>query len=315
MISSKVFFKRLIDLPTILVGMIIVKLPLFYSYKLHLLSTWQNAEKRNILDRILFNRFFGVWIKLEYLKERDPDKREKLKSYAMGGESGKNWAESYQKQFSDSGFEGDIDLDSKLGDMTFGEAVPIFNSIDKILQKSTGSKLVIQIGSSSGKEIAYFAKRYPQHSFIGTDIYEEVLNYSQQYHKNNNLKFFKSSAKDLQNVLHNNSEDIHKEIIIFSNASLQYVQPEHLEDFFQSIMNSQHISIVLLEPVNHIFSKPDELEGSIYRANFAYTHDYKWYAEKSGIKTIDSKIFYPYKDSLNHKNTSHYFYFGTNKAN
>ena len=61
-----------------------VKLPIFNKYKLHLLSTWKDEEKRNKIDRFLFRVFFGVWTRFEYLKENNPDKRETLEIYLYG---------------------------------------------------------------------------------------------------------------------------------------------------------------------------------------------------------------------------------------
>ena len=134
-----------------------VKFPIFNKYKLHLLSTWKDEEKRNKIDSFLFRVFFGVWIRFEYLKENNPDKREALKSICMGGECGRNWAEYYQNKFADSGHEGTIDLSAKVGHMSLKEACPIFDEINFILGNAGSRYLVIQIGCSSGQEIAYFS--------------------------------------------------------------------------------------------------------------------------------------------------------------
>ena len=126
-----------------------VKLPIFNKYKLHLLSTWKDEEKGNKIDSFLFKVFFGVWIRFEYLKENNPDKRETLKSICMGGECGKNWAEFYQNQYATSGHEGTVDLNFKIGHMTLKEACPVFDEISSILGNTSSRYLVIQIGSSS----------------------------------------------------------------------------------------------------------------------------------------------------------------------
>ena len=60
------------------------------------------------------------------------------------------------------------------------EAYPIFNEISAILGNTSSRYLVIQVGSSSGREIAYFAKMFPQHDFVGTDIYDEIVEYASQ---------------------------------------------------------------------------------------------------------------------------------------
>ena len=132
MISTEKIIDRIINLPLIIICLAMVKLPIFNKYKLHLLSTWNDEEKRTKIDRFLFRVFFGLWIRFEYLKENNPDKRETLKSICMGGECGKNWAESNQNQYAASGHEGTIDLNSKIGHMTYKEACPEIDEISAI---------------------------------------------------------------------------------------------------------------------------------------------------------------------------------------
>ena len=45
----------------------------------------------------------------------------------MGGENRKKWAESYQKK--NIGDDGEIDLNTKFGNMTLLDACPIFEQI------------------------------------------------------------------------------------------------------------------------------------------------------------------------------------------
>lgn len=289
--------------PEFLLAGAICKLPLppVVRYKRHLLSTWHDFDKRTQIDNLLFPYVFNRWIKLEYLKETNPDRREELKSLAMGGTSGEKWAINYDSR--------PLGLSSKLGHMTRGEACPIFSEIEFICENTT-SDVLIQIGSSSGREIAYFANKYPKIKCIGSDIYEEVVTYSKQAHNLPNLSFELSSA---QSVLHLLTPYIEKDILVFSQSSLTYVQPEHLQGFFKTLAKCPNLKILLLEPANESQGKPDELEKSIWRSNFSYTHDYKYYAELSGIKTVKCEIirpYFPYEDFPMHKNTVHYFYYG-----
>ena len=103
---------RIINLPRLIIGVVIVKLPFFNKYKMHLLSTWMDVDKRNKVDNFLFEKFFSVWIRLEYLKETDAEKREELKSLVMNSNAVKNWAKENQLP---------IDLNEKAGSMTKGE--------------------------------------------------------------------------------------------------------------------------------------------------------------------------------------------------
>ena len=321
MISTQKIIKRIFQAPLGLLGLAIVKIPLFNKYKLHLLSTWQDVEKRNKIDEILYKYVFYSWIKFDYLKEKDPDKRETLKSICMGGECGKNWAEHYQNQHTTSAPEGQIDFNSKVGHMTLQESSPIYGEVSSILENADSNYLVIHIGSSSGGETAYFAKMFPQHEFVGTDIYDEVVEYSSDCHNFPNLSFVKCSAKEIGNIFNIMEIDIKIQpikiilppILIYASSALQYVQPEHLINFFNSLSKFANLKILINESANESKGKPNKIKTSIYMSAFSYTHDYKWYAEESGIKTVKCEIirpFYPYEDFPMHENIVNYFYSG-----
>ncbi len=301
----KRIFRIVYRSPQIFLGIVICKIPFLAKYKKHLLSTWQDSDKRTQIDNFLFPYTFNVWIKFEYLKEVDPDKREELKALAMGGNSGKKWAECYDTR--------PLDFNSKTGHLTFREVQPLFDEVEDICKNSRTDLVVIQVGSSSGRETAYFASKYPEFEFIGTDIYQEVIAYSSQSHNLPNLSFVLLSAKDISKLIFKFKE---KNILIYASGSLQYVQPEHLKYFFEGLNNHNKLEIVISEPGNESKGKPDELNMSIWRGNFSYTHDYKYYAEKSGIETAKCEIirpYFPYEDFPEHKNTVHYFYYGRSK--
>lgn len=306
MYSLKRILDRFVNLPIIVMGFAIVKLPFFNKYKLHLLSTWRNYKKRSKLDDFLFRCFFEVWVRLEYLKEPNPDKREKLKSLAMGGEGGKCWAESYQKK--------SLPPEGRTGRLSFREACPIYDEISTILMNTDSNYLVIQVGSSSGNELAYFANMFPHHEFVGADIYDEVVEYSGRCHQSPNLLFVKSSAKEIGNLLNEYSVNSKgRKVLVYSSSSLTYVQPEHIINFFNSISKHENLKVMIEEPANEAQGKVDELKRSIWRGNFSYTHDYKWYAEKAGIETEKCLIVRPYCSNTDipaHRNTVHYFFYG-----
>jgi hypothetical protein len=316
MYSFKKALRGIIKLPVALLCILIIKFPFCNKYKMRLLSTWHDFEKRNKIENIFFPVFHATWNRFEYLKEKDPDKRETMKSICMGGECGKKWAEGYQKKFS-TGDDAGIDFNAKVGSMTLLEVTPMYDEISTILRETDTNYLVIQIGSSSGKETAFFAKQFPQHVFIGTDIYEEVVEYSSQFHNYSNLSFVKCSAKEIEN-LKKYKDSRFSQVLIFSSGSLQYVQPEHMTIFFNSLGQFGEFKILISEPANEYKGKPNEIKKSIYRGNFSYTHDYKWYAEKSGFETVKCEIirpYYPYVDFPAHKNTVQYFYYGKAKEN
>jgi len=202
-----------------------------------------------------------------------------------------------------------LDFATKVGHLTYDDARPMLSKLDKMLSSITKSLVLVQIGSSSGREIAWLAERNPMHRYIGTDIYPEVLAYSSERHNLPNLSFERCSAKEISNLL-NRYKD--KGIIVFSSGSLQYVQPEHLEMFFYSISRIPNSEIILLEPASDSEGNPEELKGSLWRANFSYTHNYRFYAEKAGLITQTCEIIRPYVPYEHfpawRRNTVHYFY-------
>ena len=73
---------------------------------------------------------------------------------------------------------------------------------------------------------------------------------------------------------------------------------------------------MLLSEAAYSKGKPNKIKTSMYKLNFSYAHDYKWYEEKSGIETVKCEIirpYYPYEDFSMHENTVHYFYSGKTK--
>lgn len=273
-------------------------------YKRYLLSTWADGDRRNVVDSIIYPIVFEAWVQKIYLRQKDPDRREELKSVAMGGSNGEMWAQEYDSR--------PLDFNSKIGNMRFLDACPAFAEIERICDCGEADA-IIQIGSSSGREIAYFAQKYPHMACVGSDIYEEVVSFSRKSHRRKNLTFELASAKDLSDLLTPYAE---KRMIVFSSGSLQYVQPEHLHDFFALMNRFQNLRLFVSEPANESQGRPDELCGSLWRGNFSYTHDYRHYAESSGMETLESRIirpYWPYEDFPVHRDTVHYFYHGRSR--
>jgi hypothetical protein len=224
----------------------------------------------------------------------------------MGGDGGGKWAESYDS--------GGLDFNGKVGNLTLGEACPAYGITESLLERLKSKRIFMcQIGSSSGREIAYFAKKYPEQKFSGTDIYEEVIKYSADSHRLPNLTFELFSAKNIHEKL--SALTGFDCIIVFSSGSLQYVQPEHIDLFFMNLSRIPNLKIILNEPGDETKGSPDKLGGSRYRGSFSYTHNYKYYAERNGLKTVECRIVRPYhplNDTFNvrHKHTIHYNYYG-----
>jgi len=283
----------------------LIPLPQLLRYKKFLISSWQDIEKRSLIDRWLFPIVFKSWIDHEYLTESDPDQRENLKSIAMGGTGSRNWALISANSPLDDLFR------SQVGNINFREACPIHSAIDLICSDDTPN-LIVQIGCCSGRMIGYYAHKYPEIQCIGTDAFLEAIEVSEQHQNSPNLSFELFPAHKLIELLKRFSRS---NILIFSSGSLKYVQPEHLIRFFRTLVTSRHanINILVQETANELEGSPDELQKSLWDGEFKYTHAYKHQAESAGLRTIKSQIIRPYlpyeEFPKKRPGTVHYFYY------
>jgi hypothetical protein len=274
--------------------------------KLSLLSRWFEFNTSHVeqpsVEKLLFRVVFKNWVENEYLKELNPDKREELKSIAMGGVNSANWAAIYDSRA--------LNLSAKAFDPNTQEALPILAYVEAACEKDKPDR-VIQIGCSSGREIAYFAKLYPDIGCIGTDIYTEVIEYCKTNHVSENLSFESCSAHRIHELI--NCFQNQKTLIV-SSGSLQYVQPEHMSEFFSQLTNlyNQSVTVFVGEPASELTGDPDGLCGSVWRGNFSYTHDYRYYSEKAGLRTLKSEMIRPgtnyYKKFPRARGTVHYLF-------
>ena len=230
-----------------------------------------------------------------------------VQQFMMGGNLGAEWAEYYQSNWTLDNFPPPIGT-LKIGDLDYREACPFFNFIEEILRDAKERFLCIQLGASSGKEIAYFANNFPGHDFLYTDIYTDVTNKAiDRYSEITGLKFCTCSGVEIASNINGA-----RNVIIFSHGSAQYLLPEDIKLFFESFSNItfNKIYIVICEPVSSKNIDPMNFEGSYFRGNFSYTHNYSWYATSANFKTIILKNIKPYADTHRfpmHKHTSHVF--------
>ena len=229
----------------------------------------------------------------------------------MGGDIGINLAKHYAGD-RNSTFppqRGEI----KVGSLDFHDVNPIFKKIDSFLQNQKTTLSVIQIGASSGKEISYFSSKYKNHIFYFTDIYDSVTNYAKSNLKLPNLEFITCAAENIPiivQMIDNNN------VLIFSSGSSQYIFPEDIDLFFARLSKiNKNIYLFFNEPGNDFLNDPITFEGSYPRANFAYTHNYSYYANKHEFLIKEWQKISPYTPQHNfpmHKGTVHLFGMFTN---
>lgn len=282
-----------------LVGGFIVRAPFLERYEGHVLSTWHTPARRRALDRLVFASVFRFWFTRVYLREADPDRREALKALCMGGASGVAWADDYQERA--------LDLSEPLGELTLDEAWPVYSGVRSALERLGGRATVVQVGASSGREIAWVAATFPETRCIGTDPYPEVVERAARTHRLANLEFATGMAHEIDAVL----TAAKGPFVVFDSGSLQYVQPEHLGRFFEALCEQPDLEAILADPASDLPRPPLGSKTSFPRGNFSYSHDYRHYAETAGLHTAEARMIRPYAaEDPDRGHTVHVFWRG-----
>lgn len=288
----------------LLAGWPLCRLPAFAGLKARLLATWVAPQSRSRLDGLLFKAVFAYWWRREYLAERDPDRREAMKSALMGGSAGAVWASYYDA--------APVDLAVTIGHMPYVEAVPLLPDLDKLLAAAEPTA-VVQIGASSGREVAWLAARHPRHAFVGTDVFPEVVAYAAAHHRLPNLSFETAAADAVAAVV---GRFPGRPAVLFSSGSLQYVQPEHIQRMLESLADRPATRLLLLEPGTELWGPADDVARSVYAGNLSYMHGYRSLAERSGWETVESRVIRPYAPYTafpQHLHTVHCYFHGITK--
>ncbi len=251
----------------------------------------------------LLGRLAGRVFEAEYWSRPTSD-RARIQAKLMGGDSGVEWARRYASSFEDFPPPSDI----RVGTMSWAESAPMFAELVNFLSSvNRASVLVVQLGASSGREIAALAKRFPAHSFLFTDIDESICQAARQRYSLPNLDFVSAYASDIPSVIRSR---VCQEVLIFASGSAQYVFPEHWSSMLTELTSLPHARkhVVVMEPGCEIEKLQASGRGSQPRGNFSYTHDYSWYARKVGWQEIHWCVVRPYlEDDPIHGQTVHLF--------
>ena len=266
--------------------LIFLKTPLIYFLKRRFIFH-RNIKSKNYFLSILDNLF-----ERQYLcKHENQNYIRNLISLTTSFGEGEKWSKHY---FNNPAKSLEHLKSYKVGTISDWENRPIFQEIvdhikDNKLEKNKNT-ILIQIGSSSGKDLEFFYNYFPEINYISTDINDEILNFQKKQFDYNNLKYYKCFAEDIVNCI-NFFSIKDKNILLFSIASLQYVLPNYLKNFFSSIKDIKNLNLFICEPVKLSFIDKDK-DFSEYRGKASFTHLYDKYA--SGFKIIKKKIIRPY---------------------
>ena len=140
-----------------------------------------------------------IWIALDTLFQREyfnnsknkEEIRELTNSTLIDG-GGKKWAEYYYNKH----FQTLDELKKRrTGTMSQSDATPMFEKMINYIKSNNLSDdkntYIIQLGSSSGRDLEFFLKIFPKLNYISTDINDEILDFQKEKYSYPNLKYFK----------------------------------------------------------------------------------------------------------------------------
>ena len=283
---------------------------------------------RTPLINILKNRFkyqnslsykSKIWLYLDiffqreyFIKLKDKKKIRELTDLVLSGKEGKKWAQYYYEKH----FKSLDELKKKkIGNIYANEALPIFEKMIKFIRSNNLSEdkntHIIQLGSSSGRDLEFFLNIFPKLNYISTDVNEEILDFQKEKYNYLNIRYFKCYAEDINKCIEF-FDLFDKNIIFFSNSSLQYVNPFFLKEFFENLKNYKKFNLFLNEPVNLSFISDSKLISE-YRGNISFSHKYDEYANNSNLKVIEKEKIKPYpKGDANYLTGHSYLHISNN---
>ncbi len=249
----------------------------------------RSLKKRNIiwftLDTLFQKEYFNKLTNKEEIRE--------LTDSTFEDGEGKKWAEYYYNKH----FQTLDELKKRrIGIMSLNEASPIFEKMINFIKSNNLScdknTYIIQLGSSSGRDLEFFLKIFPKLNYISTDVNDEILDFQREKYSYTNLKYFKCHAEDIDQCI-NYFKISDKNIILFSYGSLQYVNPSFLNKFFLKIKKYKNLNLFISEPVSLLFLDNSSLISD-NRGNISFSHRYDKYAINLNFNVIENQVIRPY---------------------
>jgi len=264
-------------------------------------KNYRFSKKRNIIWFVLDTLFQREYFNKLNNKE---EIRELTNSTLMDGGGRMQAQDYYNKHFQTL----DELKKRRIGTMSESDAIPMIESMINFVKSNNLSDdkntYIIQLGSSSGRDLEFFLKIFPKLNYISTDVNDEILDFQKEKYSYPNFKYFKCYAEDIDECI-NHFKISEKNIIIFSSGSLQYVNPFFLEEFFQKIKNYKNLNLFISEPVSLLFIDNNKLISD-NRDYVSFSHRYDEYAKNSNLSIIENQVIRPYStDDKQHGQTGH----------
>ena len=199
-----------------------------------------------------------------YATTSSTELREHLKSLCMGDDSAIAWAESYlARGFPDAGTP----------------FLPMFTRLQQLL--ATGSvKHAHQVACCSGRELAYYASRFPSIQFTGSDCDDGLVDFlNKHWDKVPNLEFVLVRLEQCSPL-----DAVDCDLLIASGG-LHYMDEQSLQQFF----NRAHAfarMVYLSQPMDQDYNG-EQAQHSSPRQQLSWNHPYPKMLRNAGWQDID----------------------------
>jgi SAM-dependent methyltransferase len=193
-------------------------------------------------------------------------RREAIKALCMGDESGVRWA----RQYLERGFPD-----------RYTPLIAMFGELESRLASGLVES-VHQVGCCSGREIAYFARRFPAVAFTGSDSDPEIVDFLHEHWRDlANLRFVQlrmetSDDAEMENL---------RADLVYASGGLHYMDPQSLLRFF---IRARALSTALLlsQPLVRAYPAGDTRE-STPRGQLSWNHPYPYYLKQAGWTRVE----------------------------
>ena len=237
-----------------------------------ILQKWtSNGKGLSSFRKYFYNKLLTFVLTKYYSKNTTSEEREFLKYMCMGKESGVRWAKYYAS----------IEFPNEKTNM-----IDLYNWLDSTLLDST-IRHVHQVACSSGREIAYYAKKYPKIKFIGSDIDADVVSFCRR--KWGHIPNLEFQVVRLDR-LNEKEKKILKSDLIYASGGLQYLDEAQLFKFFKNA-NKLSTKILFAQPLKIDFLM-DKHHNSTKRSQFSWNHSYTTLLERTNWQKIKYTVFF-----------------------
>jgi hypothetical protein len=218
------------------------------------------------IERWLFAGLSGALDRVYYAPGTAAVERERLKALCMADASAVQWARHYQKL----GFPD-----------AFTPKLPMFRWIEEALA-SGNVATVHQVACCSGRETAYFARRFPDVSFVGSDCDATLVEFLNRHWGNvENLTFVRL---DLEKLSRGESA-LEPCDLLYASGGFHYMDADSLRGVFQGVRDRAG-EIFLSQPMDRSFD-PASATGSIARRQLSWNHPYPQLLRAAGWTGVE----------------------------